>query len=602
MSVVDDIKARLDVVEVVSGYVSLQKAGRNFKAPCPFHTEKTPSFIVNPGRQSWRCFGACATGGDLFSFVMRREGLDFAGAIRLLAQKAGVSLKPRDENDRSEKLYSVNQNAAKYYQDFLRSSEGTTGARYLRERGVDDDAVEKFGLGLSPDGWDGLKTHLSELGFPEDLMVEAGVIQQNDKGRSWDFFKGRLMFPIRDARGRVAGFGARALDDSMPKYLNTSGTPVFDKRSILYGLHLASGPIRDQQIGVVVEGYMDVIAAHQHGYANVVASMGTALTERQVGSLRGLGTDFVLALDPDAAGQEATLRSLESSWRVFDAWVMDNRRRSVGALYRRDPVNLRVAALPSGRDPDKLIREDSAEWERIIADAEPVSDFYIRAAVARFDVSTPQGKEQAVRALAPVVTSAEPVLQDHYFDLLSRTLGVSKDVLKASISRPAVRGRSGQGRAPPGPSQAADITVSALAGGGEGRLEDYTLSLVLARPDLRESVQDFAPEHFHKSEDREVFTRWLASSTIDDLRLALDESLHDHLDYLTREDLLAPDRQNYEAALVQCLQRLEERRSKEEQEALVTTDDASVPPSRDVEDQVADVNARLKASFSQRAG
>ena len=601
MSVVDDIKTRLDVVEIVSGYVSLQKAGRNFKAPCPFHTEKTPSFIVNPERQSWRCFGACATGGDLFSFVMRQEGLDFAGAIRLLAHKAGVSLKPRDGNDRSEKLYSVNQSAAKYYQDFLRSSDGTTGARYLRERGVDDDAIEKFGLGLSPDGWDGLRIHLSELGFAQDLMVEAGLLQQNDKGRSWDFFKGRLMFPIHDARGRVAGFGARALDDSMPKYLNTSGTSVFDKRSILYGLHLASGPIRDQRIGVVVEGYMDVIAAHQHGYPNVVASMGTALTERQVRSLRGLGTNFVLALDPDAAGQEATLRSLESSWRVFDARVLDNRRRSVGALYSRDPVTLRVAALPSGRDPDRLIREDSAEWQRIVADAEPVSDFYIRTAVAHLDVSTPQGKEQAVRVLAPVVTSAEPVLQDHYFDLLSKTLGVSKDVLKASISRPAVRGRSSQGRATSGPSQAADITLSALAG-GEGRLEDYTLSLVLAMPDLRERVQDFAPEHFHKSEDREVFTRWLASSTIADLRLALDESLHDHLDYLTGEGLLAPDRQNYEAALVQCLQRLEERRSKEEQEALVTTDDASVPPSRDVEDQVADVNARLKASFSQRAG
>ena len=256
-------------------------------------------------------------GGDLFAFVMRREGLDFAGAIRLLAQKAGVPLRPPGENDRTERLYSVNKDAAKFYRDFLRSSKGVKGTRYLRERDVDEQAIDRFELGLSPDGWDGLKTYLLGLGFAEDIMVEAGLLQQKD-GRSWDFFKGRLMFPIHDTRGRVAGFGARALDDSMPKYLNTSGTPIFDKRSILYGLHLASGPIRDQRSGVVVEGYMDVIAAHQHGYANVVASMGTALTERQVSRLKGLGTDFVLALDPDAAGQEATRRSLESSWRIFD--------------------------------------------------------------------------------------------------------------------------------------------------------------------------------------------------------------------------------------------------------------------------------------------
>ena len=265
-------------------------------------------------------------------------------------------------------------------------------------------------------------------------------------------------------------------------------------------------------------------------------------------------------------------------------------------------MTLRVAALPPGRDPDTLIREDSAEWERIVADAEPVADFYIRTAVSRFDVSTPQGKEQAVRDLAPVITSVEPIRQDHYFDLLAKKLGVPKDVLKASISRPVVRRRGGRGRPTPGPAPAAEITASALTVAGEGLLEDYTMSLVLTRPDLKERVRDFAPENFHKSEHKEIFTRWLACSTIDDLRPALDESLHDHLDHLTGEDRLAPDRQNYEAALLQCLQRLEERHSKEEQEALVTTDDASIPPSREVESQVADANARLKASFYQRAG
>ena len=595
MSVVDDIKARLDIVDTVSGYVPLQKSGRYFKASCPFHTEKTPSFMVNSERQSWRCFGACATGGDAFSFVMRMEKLDFGEALRLLAQKTGVTLSEKRDGDSSDKLYRINQVAARFYRDTLESSQGQTAMKYLEERGVSTEAMDRFELGLSPGGWNGLKTHLLALGIAENHAVEAGLLQRGEDANTWDFFKGRLMFPIHNKQGRIAGFGARALDDSTPKYLNTSRTPIFDKRSTLYSLHMAAESIRTDNTAVVVEGYMDVIAAHQFGYTNVVASMGTALTEQQVSQLKSLATNFVLALDPDAAGQEATLRSLESSWRVIGHQVPTGQHRSVGALYQREPLTLRIAPLPSGRDPDQLIREDAKEWERLTEEAVPLMDYLIPAVASRFDLTTGQGKAQVAEVILPLIESVEFLEQDRYLRRLAEVLEVSEETLKASISRPVAGGRPRNTRRNPAP----EVTVSPLTGSPEDSLEDYSLALLLSKPGLKEHVSDFAPEYFHKSEDREVFTRWQSCSTIDELRDSLDESLHDHLTHLMRNELVPTDRQEAEAALTQCLQRLERRHVQELQESLLASEDASVPPPREMESAVANLNARLKELFSQ---
>lgn len=621
MSSVDDIKARLDIVETVSGYVSLQKSGRYFKALCPFHTEKTPSFIVNTQRQSWRCFGACATGGDAFSFVMRMEGLDFGEALRLLARKVGVELSREGGGDRNEALHRINQVATRFYQDVLSSAQGQQARAYLQGRGVSEEAISKFELGLSPEGWDGLKSHLLTLGLTEEQAVQAGLLHRAESGNTFDFFRGRLMFPIHDRSGRVAGFGARALDDpsagsperrsptiddqrgrtghsSTPKYLNTSSTPIFDKRNTLYGLHLADGAIRAQKTGIVVEGYMDVVAAHQYGYGNVVASMGTALTEQQVSQLRSLAADFVLALDPDAAGQEATLRSLESSWRIFERQAVDDRRRSVGLLYQREPLSLRIASLPAGRDPDTLIREDAQEWERLTREAVPVVDFCISAVASRFDLSTPQGKTQVVEVLAPMITSADPIEQEHYVGKLAVELRVSEEALKASIGRLRTGGpqrdRRRSGAKPP------EVSASALSAHPESSLEDYALALLLRRPELKELARGFSPEHFHKAEDREVFTLWIGSSTMDDLRGSLDGSLHGHLAYLTQMELVSTDPQKSEFAVAQCLGRLERRHLQELQEGLLATEDASLPPPREIESAITDVNARLKQLFSER--
>ncbi len=601
MSVVDEVKSRLDIVDTVSGYVALRKSGRYFKAPCPFHTEKTPSFIVNPERQAWHCFGACATGGDVFSFVMRMERLDFGEALRLLADRAGVPLTERRDRDRSAALRRINRAAVRFYREVLASDEGVDAASYLAQRGVDDDAGARFELGLSPAGRTELKSYLMGRGFTESQGVEAGLLHRGEDGSTRDFFRGRLMFPIHDRRGEAAGFGARALDDSTPKYINTPRTPIFDKRSTLYALHLAAEPIRADGTGVIVEGYMDVIAAHQHGYANVVASMGTAVTDRQVSQLKSLASTFVLALDPDTAGQEATVRSLESSWRVLGRQDTGVRHGSVGMLYQREPLTLRIASLPQGRDPDTLIREAPQEWERLTREAVPLMDFLIPAVAARFDTSTGRGKAQVVEALFPIIASTDNDFdQERYLRRLADSIGVSEESLRASVGR---LHRSTASRSPGGSRReaAAQITPSALTSRPDDLLEEYALVLLLNSPQLRESTSPASAMHFHHSHYREIFTRWLSCSTIDELRESLSELLREELARLLEKAPVSKDRTETRAALDESLRRMERRHLRDQQNALLATEDAAIPPARELEESVAAVNAAIRESFSQRA-
>ena len=601
MSTVDEVKTRLDIVDVVSGYVTLQKAGRNFKALCPFHTEKTPSFVVNRERQSWRCFGACATGGDAFSFVMRTERVEFGEALRTLAQRAGVELTERRDSGRYDTLYRINQEAVRFYSEVLESDVGQPAMAYLKERAVDSKARAAFSLGLSPGERSQLSAHLLELGFGLDQAVEAGLLRRSENGSYRDFFWGRLMFPIHDQQGRVTGFGGRTLDGSEPKYINTPTTPTFDKRATLYGLHLAADFIKDQDTAVVVEGYMDVIAAHQHGYTNVVASMGTALTEQQVNQLKSKATKFVLALDPDAAGQEATRRSLESSWRLvgFERQQIDGRRRSVGPLYRSNRPDLRIATLPTGRDPDDLIRNEPSEWGRLIDEAVPFVDFALPAFAALYDLSNEHGKAQAAEALLPLVTATGNAFdQERYFRMLAKVLGVSPEALQASIGRP----RAGGVRAVPRRTDPTrGPTASPLAGGRQDMLEDYVLALLLGQPALKERAQSVAPEYFRGTENKEVFTCWLGCTTIEELEDSLDGSLRDHLEYLLHMDLAPADPLSYETALDQSLRRLEQRHLQDLQELLLATEDVRVAPPKDLADQIVGLNARLKELFSHQA-
>ena len=593
MSVTDDIKAKLDILDVVSPHVSLQKSGRTFKANCPFHTEKTPSFIVNPERQSWHCFGACATGGDIFSFVMRAENLQFGDALRMLAQRAGVELSSAPDREQTNAIHSVNNAAATYFQDVLKSESGGAAREYLDDRKVGPQAREQFKLGLSADRWDGLIQYLRTHGYKREDAIAAGLVREGENGQVWDFFRNRLMFPIFDRNGNIIGFGARALDDSTPKYINTAQTEMFDKRSTLYALHFANAEIRQTGTAVIVEGYMDAIAAHEHGYKNVVASMGTALTENQVSQLRSLAREFVLALDPDDAGQEATLRSLESSWHVFRDVISRRNTANQSVLNQWTPPVLKIAALPAGLDPDALIRTDPTRWESIISEALPLLDFVIPALVGRSDLNVPDSRAHIVRELARLINRLDDMDQHDYWGKLASELGVPLEALQASIASVGNRRARGRRNPPPWQSEESQVDVSsnALRAQDSDPIEEHALSILVQNPDLVENARPTKPDCFRETENRELFTALISYPTIEELRAEVDQVLAERLSRLESADLPGT---GLERALAHCLTRLERRRSSYNQEMILHTEELALPPSREVEDEVKRVNQRIK--------
>ena len=421
MTAVDDIKARVDIVELIGETVSLRRTGRTHKAPCPFHTERTPSFVVDPDRQSWHCFGACSTGGDIFSWVMRRDGVEFRDALRILSQRAGVRLGPPDpaadeREARRRRLTSANEAAAAFYRaQLLQAPEAAPAREYLDQRGVSDAIADAFGIGHAPQASDALQAHLGARGFRPEELVGAGLAIEAEHG-PLDRFRGRLIFPIRDPQGRCAGFGARTLSGAEPKYLNTPQTPLFDKSALLYGLDRARDAIRRGERAIIVEGYMDVVAAHQHGQPNVVASMGTALTERQAALLKPLSRHILLALDADAAGAAAAVRGVDTTReavgtdpRTPDIESLATSREAAQLLDARDPAQLarrdarrlirlqddlaadiRIVVLPEGRDPDDLIRLDPELWSRLLEEAPRTSTTASSRAPPRATSTSPE--------------------------------------------------------------------------------------------------------------------------------------------------------------------------------------------------------------------
>ncbi len=509
MTVVDDIKARLDILEVVGQRVALQRSGRSYKGNCPFHQERTPSFHVFPDRQSWRCFGACATGGDAISFVMRAENLEFGEAIRQLARQAGLPMPERQGARTDPAAYRINEAACAYFQRTLASTQGAEARAYMERRGLDRAAAETFQLGLAPPDGESLRSHLIREGFDPAQLVAAGVVRESDDGQQRDLFRGRLMVPIREADGRLAGFGGRALDDSEPKYLNSPQGEVFDKSRILYAMDRARDDIRKGG-AVIVEGYMDAIAAHQAGFHNVVASMGTALTEPQVNAIRRLTGHVTMALDQDAAGQQATLRSLESSWRIYQSQVA-RQSGSTTVLQRPEIPEIRIAAMPPGQDPDDVIRRSPDEWRRLVENARPLLEFVISAMSAGIDPAAPQGKAAIAEQVSRLIFAVQDApQQDHYLQMLAQRLEVPLETLRASISRPSSprRPRAAQNRQASAPAQE-DATASPFARLAHDPLEEYCLSLLMRYPDLGEYAEPLTPELFLRPENREIFVNYL---------------------------------------------------------------------------------------------
>ena len=463
MTVLDDIKARLDILEIVGQRVQLQRSGRSFKGNCPFHQERTPSFHVFPDGQSWRCFGACATGGDAISFVMRSENLEFGEAIRQLAQQVGLP-PPGRENSRSDHpALRINDAACAFFQRTLASTQGTEARSYLERRGLDRSTMEAFQVGLAPADGESLRSHLLREGFDAAHLVGAGVVREGNDGQQRDLFRERVMIPIRDADGRLVGFGGRALDDSEPKYLNSPQNEVFDKSRILYAMDRARDDIRKEG-AVIVEGYMDAIAAHQAGFRNVVASMGTALTEPQVNAIRRLTGRVTMALDQDAAGQQATLRSLDSSWHIYQNSVA-GRSGSTAMLQQQQVPEIRIAAMPAGQDPDDVIRRSPDEWRTLVTNARPLLEFVITAMAASVDPSSPRGKAAIAEQVSRLIFAVQDApQQDHYFRMLAEKLEVPLDTLRASVTRSAPRLGTARTARTDGPDGAAGSTLGYRAG------------------------------------------------------------------------------------------------------------------------------------------
>ncbi|MDD5509434.1 MAG: DNA primase [Dehalococcoidales bacterium] len=519
MSVIEEVKQRVDIVDIISQYTSLTKSGRTLRGLCPFHSEKTPSFFVYPEQQSWHCFGACGTGGDVFSFLMKKEGLDFGEALRLLGERVGVGIPSRSESrvgkDEKEKLYQINEAAARYFHELLLNSPAAEKAReYAADRDLSSETIVSFRLGFSLNSWDALKKYLEERGHNEKELLNGGLVTEKEAGGSYDRFRNRLMFPIRDAKGHIIGFGARALDDSLPKYLNSPQTAVFDKGSILYGIDLAAPAIREQDAVVIVEGFMDAITAHRCGFSNVVASMGTAVTEKQINILKRLTRNVILALDADAAGEEAMLRSV-------------GYENTLGA-------EVRVIALPDGKDPDSVIKEDARIWQDLLGKAMPIMDYTFSMITAGLDLSTARDKSLAADRLLPIIAGMNDIVrQGHYLEKLSRLVNVTgrnlENVLRRIKPTPA-GSRAGVVRQ--------RVPEQSLRSVYSSPLEEYFLALLLQHPELKKRSQELLPEYFENSENREIFTTWRQSGDILSWRGGLDIAIQEHLDLLLKKDLM----------------------------------------------------------------
>jgi DNA primase len=482
MSVVDEVKERIDIVEVVGETVDLRKSGKNYTGFCPFHSNtRTPAFVVFPDTGTWRCFGACNEGGDVFSFLMKKEGFDFPEALRVLAERAGVELRPMtpeqeaqaEENEHFRELLEV---AVTFYRhQLLRSPAGEPVLTYLHDRGLKDETIEVFQLGYAPGSWDAGLSYFREKGHDEQDLIDAGLVSVRESGGYYDRFRHRLMIPIRDARDRMTGFGARSVDpDDVPKYLNSPQTPLFDKGRLLYGLDKARRAIRAEEQAVIVEGYMDVIGLHQAGYQNAVSPMGTALSESQLRQLKRYSRNIVLALDADTAGDRATLRGLDIARQAMDrepdpVFAARGLVRYEGRL----DAELRIVTLPTGKDPDEVVLESPEAWPQLLNGAQTVVEYVMDALSSGRDLDDPKHKAEIAEQVLPLIEDVgDQVEREAYRQMLARRLKVDERALMAYRKRPGKKGQPG--RTEPG----------ARPGPRHDAIERFCLGVLLQRPDL----------------------------------------------------------------------------------------------------------------------
>ena len=518
-----EVKNKLSVVDVVGESVALKKAGTTFKGLCPFHGEKTPSFTVTPARESWKCFG-CGEGGDIFSFVMKRDGLTFPEALKILASKAGIELDERTTREEAhrKRLRDVLESAIAFYHAVLTGSKtGAAALDYLRGRGFTDETIAKHQLGYAPGGWDTLTRQLAaKRNVRAEELVEVGLAQPRQSGRGgvYDRFRERVIFPIRDTNGSPVGLGGRILASAMddgrdhgPKYLNSPATPVFDKSRTLYLIDKAKGSIRKSGQAVIVEGYTDALMAHQAGFENVVASLGTALTPGQVALLTRYAKKIALAYDVDAAGEKAG---------TFGATALE---ALIGQLAIADTGveldEVRVVRLPDGKDPDEVVREAPDRWREEVRTAQPIVDYLIDFHARQVDLKTPGGKARFVDAIVPTLRAIpNPVMRDAYLQAIHTRSGIEERSILEILHRRPVASDGGGGR----------ITADAVLASADALpvdrilaaispVEEEFLRILLLAPDQQvRAVDEIGPDQLPSTPARELFRAIVKQRAPDD--------------------------------------------------------------------------------------
>lgn len=467
--VVREVRERASILDVVGDYVRLKKAGVNYLGLCPFHSEKTPSFTVNPAKGIYHCFG-CGVGGDVISFIRQMEGVSFPEAVRFIARRVGVSIPERPQSiaekqqaDEREILFALHEIAAGYYHKLLQEDPLAEECRkYLVKRGVDADIVAAYRLGYAPDAWNSLVTFLQRQGFSLEHAEKAGLIKRKERGGYYDCFRKRLLFPISDIQGRVVGFGGRVLDDSLPKYLNSPESAIYRKSSLLFGLGMAKQAVREKGEAFIVEGYFDHLALFRAGFKNVAATCGTALTDGHLKLLRRFAAKALLLFDADAAGKKATLRAMDA--------------------FLGEGFPARVVEMPVGEDPDSFLATHGADvFEDLVRKAKPVFEFFFKDLCQQADLGTVEGKIRVLDEVAPrLALIADRVEQDLHIREIARVLAVGEQDVRRKLGKAAV--------VPP-----RRLVVRERSQGGIGP-EDMLLSLMAKYPEIARKVADFGPD------------------------------------------------------------------------------------------------------------
>jgi len=553
--IIEQVKDRTDIIEVASGYVTLSKAGQNFKGLCPFHAEKTPSFMVSPSRQIFHCFG-CGTGGNVFTFVMKMEGTSFPETVRELARKAGIAIpeaqgfRPAQDSGIREKLEQLNEAAQAWFARNLTGAEAGREARvYLKERGMFEDTLEAFGFGYAPEGWDGLLKHLVKTGFTIPELLAAGMIVQKegagkakDVSAYYDRFRSRVMFPIRDLRRKVIGFGGRILGEGMPKYLNSPETPLFNKGRALYLLEKAREAAGKTDTLIIVEGYFDAIALHQAGITNVVATLGTALTPDHIRTIRRYVAKVVLLFDPDEAGVRAALRTLD--------------------LFVDSSLGVKVVSLPSGDDPDTFIRNQGTEvFLQLQEKAPSLLDFAVAHSLNKAGSTSIEDRIRSVDEVLRILQKTNNRLEkEEYTKRVAERLGVNQQRL---IERyPELRAREARPARRESPAAAAPLAGARFKGTPEER---DLVHLLLQGQLLPAEVQRLEAETFSMPACRrivEIALRSLEEGSRVSVRATLDEALADVAcaTVATELSMLEQPYENVRQHVTDCLDRLERKK------------------------------------------